>query len=506
MTRSILAIDQGTTNTKALLVSDEGRVLAAGSAPLAVSYPQPGWVEQDAGAIWESVCAAVGACLRAAGARAEGVAAVAVTNQRESVLAWERATGRPLGPVIVWQCRRTAAFCRDLRERGLEETIHRRTGLQVDPLFSASKMRWLLDHIPDGDRRARAGEVCLGTVDAWLLWNLTGGAAHACDLSNASRTGLLNLKTLAWDSDLLDLYGVPRAALPEPLPSAHRYGKTAAVAGLGAGLPVAALIGDSHAALYGHAGFRPGVVKATYGTGSSLMAPVAAPTLSRQGLSTTVAWSLRPGEATYALEGNISVTGAAVQWLGDLLGRSDPAEIEALARTVDDTGGVYLVPAFVGLGAPHWREEARGLLTGLTRGSGPAHVARATVESIAYQVRDVFDALQAEAGAPLTVLSADGGATGNDLLMQFQADILGAPVVRSAIGPAGAVDVSALGAAYLAGLCVGVWGSEDEIAALPRPEECFEPTMPRERREALYAGWRAAVARCVYVPEPLPSR
>jgi glycerol kinase len=503
MMRSILAIDQGTTNSKALLVGEDGRVLAAGAAPLAVSYPQPGWVEQDAVLLWESVCAAVGECLGAAGEIAGGLVAVAVTNQRESTLAWDRETGRPLGPVIVWQCRRTAEFCRDLRARGLEETIHERTGLQVDPLFSASKMRWLLDHIPDGEQRARVGEICLGTVDSWLLRNLTGGAVHACDLSNAARTGLLNLRTLSWDPDLLDLYGVPAPALPEPHPSAHVYGETAAGGPLPGGLPVAALIGDSHAALYGHAGFRPGVVKATYGTGTSLMAPVARPVLSSQGLSTTVAWSLRPGEATYALEGNITVTGAAVQWLGALLGRGSPMgpeEIEALARTVDDAGGVYLVPAFVGLGAPHWREEARGLVTGLTRGSGPAHLARATLEAIAYQVRDVFDALHAEAGVPLSVLHADGGATANDTLMQFQADILGAPVVRGRAEGGVGVDVSALGAAYLAGLAVGIWRGEEEMAALPRPEERLEPAMPAERREALYAGWRAAVARCVYDP------
>jgi glycerol kinase len=503
MMRTILAIDQGTTNSKALLVGEDGRVLAVGAAPLAVSYPQPGWVEQDAAEIWASVCAAVAECLRAAGDLAGGLVAVAVTNQRESTLAWERASGRPLGPVIVWQCRRTAEFCRDLRARGHEGAIHERTGLQVDPLFSASKMRWLLEHIPDGERRARAGDICLGTVDSWLLWNLAGGAAHACDLSNAARTGLLNLHTLSWDPDLLELYGVPAAVLPEPLPSAHVYGETAGGAPCPSGLPVAALVGDSHSALYGHAGFRPGVVKATYGTGTSLMVAVAEPVLSRQGLSTTVAWSLRPGEAVYALEGNISVTGAAVQWLGALLGREAPVgpeEIEALARTVDDAGGVYLVPAFVGLGAPHWREEARGLVTGLTRGSGAAHLARATLEAIAYQVRDVFDALQNEAGAPLAVLHADGGATANDTLMQFQADILGTPLVRGRAAGGVGMDVSALGAAYLAGLAVGIWRDEAEIAALPRPEERLEPAMPAERRQALYAGWRAAVARCVYAP------
>jgi len=502
MTRHILAIDQGTTNTKALLIDPQGQVVAEASCALAVEYPRPGWVEQDPLAIWQSVREAVAACLAQAVQAGESLAAVAITNQRESVVAWERATGRPVGPVVVWQCRRTADLCRELVAQGLAETIHQRTGLQIDPLFSGSKARWLLDHLEDGRQRAERGEICVGTMDSWVLWNLSGGAVHACDMSNASRTQLFNLHTLRWDEELLDMFGVPLAALPDVCPSSQVYAETVALDGLPAGVPIASLIGDSHGALYGHAGFAAGAVKATYGTGSSLMTPIPAPKLSAHGLSTTIAWARET--PAYALEGNISVTGAAVQWLEQLLGQPDTAAgaaaIERLAGSVEDTGGVYFVPAFVGLGAPHWRESARGLIAGLTRGSTPAHLARATLEAIAYQVRDVYDVMQAEAGAPLSVLMADGGATRNDLLMQFQADILGCPVWRSRPMAGGGVDVSAMGAAYLAGLAVGVWRSEDEIAALPRPEDRFAPRLAAERRQALYAGWREAVARTVYEP------
>jgi len=327
-------------------------------------------------------------------------------------------------------------------------------------------------------------------VDAWLLWNFTGGAMHACDVTNASRTQLFNLDTLDWDDDLLRVFGIPRPALPEVRLSSAYYGETCGLPGVPAGLPIATLIGDSHAALFGHAGFRPGSVKATYGTGSSLMTPTAARVVSRNGLSSSIAWGHR--QVTYALEGNIYVTGSAVQWVADLLGVDGPAAAEALAAQVADNGGAYFVPALAGLGAPYWNEAARGLVTGLTRGTTRAHLARATLESIAYQIRDVFDVMQAEAGAPLQVLLADGGATRNRALMQFQADILGVPLLSSAAG-----DVSALGAAYLAGLTVGLWDSEAEIAALERPQVRYEPAMAQARRDALYAGWQAAVRRAL---------
>ena len=486
---NILAIDQGTTNTKVLLVDPGGTVLAQAARPLTQRYPQPAWVEQDAGAIRQSVYEALDECL--ASVADPRLAAIAITNQRESVTAWERASGRPLGPVIVWQCRRTADFCADLRARGLAPFLAERTGLAIDPLFSAGKMRWLLDHIPDGHARAARGELCLGTMDSWVLWNLTGGAVHACDLTNASRTQLLDIHTRAWSDELLELFGVPRAALPDVRPSSADFGTSVALGRLPAGVPVAALIGDSHAALFGQAGFVPGTVKATYGTGSSLMTPTPTPVLSQHGLSTTIAWARDRERVTYALEGNISVSGAAVQWLGDFLGLVPPAEAVAkLAAGVDSANGLYLVPAFVGLGAPHWNDAARGVISGLTLGATPAHLARAALEAIAYQVRDVFDVMQSEAGTELKVLLADGGASRNDLLMQFQADIIGLPVSRSA-----STDISPLGAAYLAGLATGLWATLAEVEHLPRRRDVFTPRLAADQRAGLYAGWRTAVAR-----------
>lgn len=489
----LLAIDQGTTNTKALLVNAEGQVEKRASRSLAVRYPQPAWVEQDPLALWRSVQEAIDECLQSL--PTTELAAVAVTNQRESVVMWERETGRPLGPCVVWQCQRGASLCRELEARGVEPMVRERTGLTVDPMFSASKMRWLLDNVPNGHQRAAAGELCLGTVDSWLLFNLTDGRVHACDLTNASRTQLFNLHRRQWDAELLDLFGIPGPALPSIKPSSVVYGETVATGNLPAGIPIAALIGDSHAALFGHAAFQPGAVKATYGTGSSLMTPIPAPVISQRGLSTTIAWG-QTQKVTYALEGNIYATGATVQWLGQLLGVKDSQEIESLAIGVTDTEGVYLVPAFVGLGAPHWNEAARGLITGLTQGVTSAHLARATLESIAYQVRDVFEAMQSETGAGLKLLLADGGASSNNSLMQFQADILGCPVRRNL-----SADVSALGAAYLAGLAIGFWQSEADIAQLLRLHDCFEPQLSPARREELYRGWQHAVARTIFNPE-----
>ncbi len=485
----ILAIDQGTTNTKVVLVDAAGAVIRQAARPLPQRYPHPAWVEQEADGIWQTVRDAIDECLAASDQ--PRLAGIAVTNQRESVTIWERATGRPVGPVIVWQCRRTADYCAGLRARGLAPWLAERTGLAVDPLFSASKMRWLLDHVEDGQRRAEQGELCLGTMDSWVLWNLTGGQVHACDLTNASRTQLLDIHTLGWSAELLDLFGVPKAALPDVRPSKADFGASAAIGRLPAGIPIASLIGDSHAALFGHAAFTPGTVKATFGTGTSLMTPTLAPVLSQQGLSTTVAWALDRDQVTYALEGNISMTGAAVQWLGEFLRLARPAEdVAALAGQVDDAGGLYLVPAFVGLGAPYWNDAARGLISGLTRGSRAEHLARAALEAIAYQVRDVFDVMQAEAGIKLTALLADGGASHNELLMQFQADMVGCPVLTST-----ASDVSALGAAYLAGLALGVWHNLHEIDQLSRPRGRFEPRLSETDRAARYAGWQEAVAR-----------
>ncbi len=490
----ILAIDQGTTNTKAIALADDGTVRARASVPMPVSFPQPGWVEQDPRALWSSVLQVVDGCLKKM-APAQP-AAIGISNQRETVLAWERAGSRPLGPAIIWQCRRTADFCEELRARGLEPWLRERTGLTVDPLFSASKASWLLRRIADERGRDPRADVCVGTVDAWLLWNLTGGAAFATDVSNAARTQLLNLRTAAWDPEILALFEVPETVLPEVRPSSGVVGESVALGRLHAGIPIASMIGDSHAALFGQRGFLPGSIKATYGTGSSLMTPLPELRLSSRGLSSTVAWSLPGRPPIYALEGNITVTGAAVQWFGQFVGgpaSTNPVEAVAnLARDAGgDTGGVYVVPTFAGLGAPHWNESARGLICGLTRGSTPAHVARAVLDSIAYQVQDVFAAMQADSGAPLVALLADGGATSNDDLMQFQADLLGVPVQRNA-----SPDVSALGAGFLAGLGVGLWRDLESIAALPRASgRVFEPRMDAARRTALLEGWRAAVAR-----------
>lgn len=482
----ILSLDEGTTNTKASLVDQSGAIVRDASRPLSIAYPQPAWVEQDAAEIWRNSLAVAAQAIE--GIDPGHIAALAITNQRESVLAWERATGKPLGPCITWQCKRSAAFCGELRQRGLSESIYQKTGLALDPMFSASKARWLLENIPNGFQRAQAGEICLGTVDAWLLWNLTGGAVHACDVTNASRTQLFNLGTLSWDDELLAIFGIPRLALPEVKLSSAYYGETVHLPGLPGGLPIGALIGDSHASLFGHAGFQPGAIKATYGTGSSLMTPTPGCVFSSQGLSTSIAWGYQ--QVKYCLEGNIYVTGSAVQWFSDFMGLGGPDKVESLAAQAADNGGVYFVPALAGLGAPYWKDAARGLITGLTRGSNPAQMARATLESIAYQIRDVFETLQSEAGTPLQVLLVDGGATRNQALMQFQADILGVPVLRSLVS-----DVSALGAAYLAGLTVGLWSSDVELASLNRSQLRYEPTMPPARRAALYAGWQSAVRR-----------
>ena len=490
MGKNILAIDQGTTNTKTLLVDSSGAVLARGSRPTAIHYPRPGWVEQDALEVWRCTREAINDCLGAVDN--PDLVAVAVTNQRETSLVWERVTGKPVGPCVVWQCRRTIPFCNELKAQKLEPLLQERTGLQVDPMFSASKIRWILKHTSDGFRRAAQGELCAGNIDAWVLWKLTGGAVHATDVTNASRTQLLNLRRLEWDEEMLGIFGIPAAALPEIKPSSAIYGETLPIDSLPGGVPIACLIGDSHASLYGLGGFRPGSIKTTYGTGSSLMTPTSNPVISENGLSTTIAWARE--EVTYALEGNIYATGAAVQWLGQLLGLNDPgSDIEKLARSVKDTDGVYFVPALAGLGAPHWEESARGVITGLTRGSGAGHLARATLEAIAYQVRDVFDVMQAEAGTSLNTLLADGGGSRNDLLVQFQADVINCPVLRST-----STDVSPLGATYLAGLAIGLWANETEIESLVPARDRFEPQISPHRREAMYAGWQQAVARTVF--------
>ncbi len=484
----VLTIDQGTTNTKVLLMGRSGEVVARASRPVSIVFPQPAWVEQDARALWTSVTEAIDEVL-ALSPGAE-IAAIGISNQRESVVAWDRRSGEPVGPCVIWQCRRTAPFCTQLRDRGLDSFIRERTGLPIDPLFSASKAAWLLASAECGRSRAASGDLCIGTVDSWLLWNLTGGAVHATDATNASRTQLLNLRGLAWDTELLQLFEIPAPCLPTVLSSSGVFGETVGIGNLPAGVPVASLIGDSHAAMFGHGCFEAGATKATYGTGSSLMMLTHSAVASSHGLAATIAWFLS-GHVQYALEGNITNTGGAVQWLGEFLRLSQPAEHAAgMARSVGDSGGVYLVPAFAGLGAPYWDAGARGLISGLTRGSTAAHVARATLDSVAYQVFDVFEAMQKDAGASVPALLADGGASRNDDLMQFQADILSCPVIRST-----SADLSACGAGWLAGLAVGYWESLAELRALPREGDRFEPSLDSGRRDELLSGWRDAVAR-----------
>jgi glycerol kinase len=487
-TQLILAVDQGTTNTKAVLVDYSGSVVARASRPLPIAFPQPGWVEQDPEALWNSVTAAVDEVIETT--RGANIAALGISNQRESALLWDRNTGEAIGPSVIWQCRRTADFCDGLRQRNLEGLIRERSGLPVDPLFSASKFRWLINQTPGGPQRAAAGDLCAGTVDSWLLWKLTGGAVHATDLSNASRTQLLNLHECDWDTELLRIFDIPKACLSQVRPSSGIFGATNAHGKLPRGIPVSSLIGDSHAALFGHAAFDPGSVKATYGTGSSLMSPTETPVASRHGLSITVAWA-EPARVRYALEGNITNTGGSVQWIASLLGLDGGAdEVAALAAGVPDSAGVYLVPAFAGLGAPHWDAGARGLLCGLTRGTTTAHAARAAIDSIAFQVRDVFEAMRLDAAIPLPALYADGGASRNEGLMQLQADLLDCPVIRSS-----SADLSAIGAAWLAGLAVGCWNSLEELERLPRQTTRFEPRMPASQRERLLEGWTDALSR-----------
>ncbi|HET9325767.1 MAG TPA: glycerol kinase GlpK [Candidatus Eisenbacteria bacterium] len=482
-----MSIDQGTTGTTVLLLDAKGSTRGRGYAELPQHFPRPGWVEHDGREIWATVRAAVKRALAHGRTTGKHVAAIGITNQRETALLWDRKSGAPVGPAIVWQDRRTAERCAALRRRGLEPEIARSTGLRLDPYFSGTKLEWMLDH---GARvRARAGRLAFGTVDAWLIWKLTGGRVHATDPTNASRTLLYDIRKLAWSEALLRTLRVPAAVLPEVRPSSGDFGATRGVDGLPDGIPIAGVAGDQQSALFGQGCVAPGHCKNTYGTGCFLLLHTGdRPRRSRAGLLTTVACGAR-GEPAYALEGSVFIAGAAIQWLRDglrILGRA--AESEAMARGVEDSGGVVLVPAFAGLGAPYWRPDARGALLGLTRGTTRAHVARAALESLAFQTRDVFDAMGRDAGRRVSVLRVDGGASANDFLMQYQADLLGVRVVRPRV-----VETTALGAGLLAGLAVGFWRSPRELDRARVIEKVFEPRMGRAWREAEYRRWKDAV-------------
>jgi len=487
----ILVIDQGTTGSAVLLCDEEGRMVSSADREIRQIYPQPGWVEHDPQEIFRTSLAVAREALQKAGITASQVKGMGITNQRETTVVWGRRTGEPVSNAIVWQCRRTAPLCEELKQRGLGGLIKEKTGLPIDAYFSATKLRWILDHIPEGQRRAQQGDLLFGTIDSWLVWNLTGGAAHITDCSNASRTMLFNIHTLQWDKELLAALDIPEAVLPKVMPSSHVYGEVAAGLLGDSRVPLGGVAGDQQAALFGQACYDAGMAKNTYGTGSFILLNTGdRPVPSQKGLVTTVAWGLG-GKVAYAMEGSIFITGAAVQWLRDGLGLiATAAESEPLARSVPDNGGVYFVPAFVGLGAPYWDMYARGTIVGLTRGTTGGHLARATLEAIAYQVRDVVEAMGAEAGLKVPLLRVDGGGTANSLLMQFQADILGVPIQRAAV-----TEITALGAAYLAGLAVGLWKDTTELARLWRAAETYEPKMSSDQREILYAGWKRAVER-----------
>jgi glycerol kinase len=486
--RFILALDQGTTSSRAIVFDHGGSVVAMAAQEFQQIFPKPGWVEHDAQEIWATQSAVAGQALARARLTANDIAAIGITNQRETTVVWDRRTGKPIANAIVWQDRRTAAACDRLRARGLAPVIRRKTGLVIDAYFSATKLQWILANVPGAKAKARAGELAFGTVDSWLVWNLTGGRQHVTDASNASRTMLFNIHRGEWDDELLKIFGVPKSVLPEVRASSEVYGECHL---FGASIPVAGMAGDQQAALFGQVCTKPGMVKNTYGTGCfMLMHTGPKPIASRNNLLTTVAWRIN-GRTEYALEGSIFIAGAVVQWLRDGLGIiSSSSEIEALAARVPDSGGVYLVPAFAGLGAPHWDQYARGLLIGLTRGTAQPHIARAALEGIAFQVADVLHAMQSDAKIKLKELRVDGGACANNLLMQFQADLLGVPVVRPKVS-----ETTALGAAYLAGLAVGYWRDREEIAAQWQTDRRFTPAMKAPERKAQMAGWAKALAR-----------
>ncbi len=487
----ILSIDQGTTGTTSILWDKNGVSVAQVNLEHKQYYPRAGWVEHDAEEIWQNVLETAGQVLKEANAGTDDISAIGIANQRETIVFWDRESGEPIEKAIVWQCRRTSDMCRRLKEDGLEETVRQKTGLLLDPYFSGTKLRWALENWQKVAEAAGEGNLACGTIDSYLLYRLTGGKVFATDYTNASRTLLFNIHSLEWDQELLELFKVPEGILPEVLPSSYLYGNTEPEAFLNCTIPVGGMAGDQQAAMFGQACYDPGMSKNTYGTGSFLLMNIGEkPVLSEQGLLTTIAWGIN-NRVEYALEGSIFITGAAVQWLRDGLQLiNSSSELEGLALKVEDNGGVYFVPAFVGLGAPYWDPYARGLVIGITGGTTGAHLARAVIEAMAYQTRDVLEIMYREAGLPLQELRVDGGASVMDLLLQFQADLTDTTVRRAAT-----FDTTALGAAYLAGLASGLWASQDELAKGWRQSAVFEPGMEKEARDKLYRNWQKAV-RC----------
>ena len=487
-----MALDAGTTSNRCILFDREGQIRSVAQLEFEQIYPKPGWVEHDPREIWASMLSAATMAMARAGARSQDIEAIGITNQRETTIVWDRETGEPVYNAIVWQCRRTSEYCDGLAERGLTETIREKTGLVIDAYFSATKLRWILENVPGARERAERGELLFGTVDTWLMWKLTGGKVHATDYSNASRTMMFNINTLDWDDEILEILGIPRCMLPEVKPSSGLFGCTEEEA-IGRGIPITGAAGDQQAALFGQTCYAPGEAKNTYGTGCFLLMNTGdKPVFSEHGLVTTVAWGLN-GEVRYALEGSIFVGGAAVQWLRDelkLVERS--SDTEAAALRVSDTNGCYVVPAFTGLGAPHWDQYARGTIVGLTRGCGRDHIIRATLDSIAYQVCDVIRAMEADTGMKLSSLKVDGGAAANGYLLQTQSDLLDAEVLRPEC-----LESTAMGAAYLAGLATGYWKDVDEVRAVWKISRSFTPQIEAQKREEMLRGWERAV-RCAY--------
>jgi glycerol kinase len=492
MEQYILSFDQGTTSSRAIIFNKQGSIIATAQKEFTQFFPQPGWVEHDASEIWSTQLGVAAEAISKAGLTVENIAAIGITNQRETTVVWERATGKPVYNAIVWQDRRTASFCDELKRKQLDKIIQQKTGLVVDAYFSATKVKWILDNVEGARAKANNGELCFGTIDTWLLWNLTKGQVHATDVSNASRTMLCNIHTLQWDGELEKLFDIPGNMLPQIRSSSEVYGTTQNILSA-KNIPIAGIAGDQQSALFGQMCTQPGMVKNTYGTGCfMLMNTGEKPVASSNNLLTTVAWKVN-GITQYALEGSVFIAGAVVQWLRDGLGIiAKSSDVEALAAKVNSNDGVYVVPAFTGLGAPHWNQDARGTIVGLTRGSTASHIARAALESIAYQTMDVLKAMEADSGISIKELRVDGGATANDLLMQFQSDILNTKVLRPKI-----TETTALGAAYLAGLAVGYWTSIDDIQQQWQIDKTFAPSMDEGKRNELTAGWQKAVVTTI---------
>lgn len=487
MSKFILSFDQGTTSSRAIVFNQEGSIISLAQKEFEQIYPQPGWVEHNASEIWTTQISVATEAIVKAGITPTNIAAIGITNQRETTVLWDRKTGEPLYNAIVWQDRRTSGYCDELRAKGMAKDIQEKTGLILDAYFSATKIKWILDHVPGARDRAAAGDIAFGTIDSWLIWNLTDGRVHVTDVSNASRTMIYNIHTLDWDQELLDLFDIPRSILPEVKSSSEVYGETTGNV-LAAKIPIAGIAGDQQAALFGQMCTQVGMVKNTYGTGCFMLMNIGdKPIVSQNNLVTTIAWKIN-GKVQYALEGSIFIGGAVVQWLRDGLGIiKTSAEVEELALKVEDTGGVYLVPAFAGLGAPHWNQDARGTITGITRGTTASHLARAAVESIAFQTMEVLKAMEADSGHSIKELRVDGGATANDMLMQFQADLLDTTVIRPKV-----TEVTALGAAYLAGLAVGYWNSMDDISGQWKIDKNFNAGKTDHIPERI-KGWNKAV-------------